>query len=150
MSTHLKCAIIVSIVFLAGVANAGPQRQMTYRDLIRPHGQPRSDAIYDRNLDYCYSQTGADRTLDDTPAFKKCMLGRGYRWLSTRLVGTSARSATITYDHDSKDPAVGWHWEGGSRVCHNDCDNHEIPGSGYTCSDVIWLGMTARKCTRQN
>jgi hypothetical protein len=151
MLTHLKCLIILFVLFLAGGANAGPHRQMTYRDLIRPHGQPRSDAIYHRSLDDCYSQTGADRSLDDTPAFKKCMLAHGYRWLSTRLVGTSARSATtVTYNHDSKAPAVGWHWEGGSRVCHNDCENDEIPGSGLTCKDVTAMGSAMRECTRQN
>jgi hypothetical protein len=150
MSVQLKCAIILSVVLLSEVANAGTQPQMLYRDLIRAHGQPRSEAIYEGNLDYCYDQTDARRDLADTPAFKKCMLGRGYRWTWTRMVRTSAGSDTITYEHDSKDPAVGWHWEGGSRVCHNDCDNDEIPGSGFTCSNVTWLGMTARKCTRQN
>jgi len=29
----------------------------------------------------------------------------------------------VTYDKDSPNPAIGWHWENGMRVCHNDCDN---------------------------
>src|ERR1700690_2715186 len=49
--------------------------------------------------------------------------------------------AVLTYDRDSKDPNVGWHTQGGMRVCTQDCDNPEIPGSGYTCRDVNVLGM---------
>ena len=55
-------------------------------------------------------------------------------------------SGTVTYNRDSRDPNIGWHWEGGMRVCHQDCDNPEIPGSGYTCKDVTWMGMSAREC----
>jgi hypothetical protein len=32
------------------------------------------------------------------------------------------------------------------RVCTQDCDNPEIPGSGYTCRDVNILGMAMREC----
>ena len=55
-------------------------------------------------------------------------------------------SGVVTYNRDSKDPNVGWHWENGMRVCHNDCDNPEIPGSGYTCRNVQALGMPMREC----
>src|ERR1700685_3843665 len=30
-------------------------------------------------------------------------------------------SHTVTYDKDSPNPAVGWHWENGMRVRHHDC-----------------------------
>jgi hypothetical protein len=59
-------------------------------------------------------------------------------------------SHSVVYDKDSADPAIGWHWENGMRVCHNDCDNDEIPGSGFTCSDVTVMGQAMRKCSRQN
>jgi hypothetical protein len=59
-------------------------------------------------------------------------------------------SHTVVYDRDSPDPAIGWHWENGMRVCHNDCDNDEIPGSGFTCSDVTAMGHAMRQCSRQN
>jgi hypothetical protein len=52
----------------------------------------------------------------------------------------------VTYDRDSKDPNVGWHTQGGMRVCTADCDNPEIPGSGYTCRNVNVLGMAMREC----
>ena len=52
----------------------------------------------------------------------------------------------MTYNRDSKDPSVGWHWDGSMRVCTNDCDNPEIPGSGYTCYNVQAFGMPMREC----
>lgn len=59
-------------------------------------------------------------------------------------------SHSVTYNKDSPDPAIGWHWQNGLRVCHNDCDNDEIPGSGYTCRDVTVMGHAKRQCSRQN
>jgi hypothetical protein len=32
------------------------------------------------------------------------------------------------------------------RTCHQDCDNPEIPGSGYTCRNAQVLGMAMREC----
>jgi hypothetical protein len=61
-----------------------------------------------------------------------------------------ASAPAVTYNHDSKDPNIGWHWENGWRVCHQDCDNPEIPGSGYTCRDVQFLGMAMRECVSSN
>jgi hypothetical protein len=85
----MKWAIVGSIVFLAGIAGARADAivQERYYDLIRPHGHPRSAAVHNADLDYCYGQTGAIRGLADTPEFKECMLGRGYRWQSTRIFG---------------------------------------------------------------
>ena len=61
-------------------------------------------------------------------------------------VATSA-SHTVTYNRDSPNPNIGWHNDGsGMRVCHQDCDNPEIPGSGYACRDVNIFGMTTREC----
>jgi hypothetical protein len=84
----MKSTIILSVILLAGIASAHADGsvQERYRDLIRPHGHPRSDAIHQADLDYCYNETGANRAFADTPAFKQCMLGRGYRWQSTRVL----------------------------------------------------------------
>ena len=58
---------------------------------------------------------------------------------------------SITYNKDSKDPNVGWHTDAsGMRVCHQDCDNPEIPGSGATCHDVNVMGMAMRECVTAN
>jgi hypothetical protein len=59
----------------------------------------------------------------------------------------AANSGVTVYDHDSRDPNVGWHTDStGMRVCSHDCDNPEIPGSGARCHDVNWMGMPMREC----
>jgi hypothetical protein len=86
----MKRAIIVCMLLLAGVAAAhADYYEQTYHDIVRPHGKPQSDAIYQANLDICYAQTHEDRTRFDTPAFKQCMLVHGYRYQSTRVVKTT-------------------------------------------------------------
>jgi hypothetical protein len=45
-------------------------------------------------------------------------------------------SGSVTYNVDSKDRNVGWHTINGMRVCTQDCENPEIPGSGYTCRNL--------------
>jgi hypothetical protein len=52
----------------------------------------------------------------------------------------------ITYNRDSPNPNIGWHWQDGMRVCTQDCDNPEIPGSGFTCRNVRLFGMNWREC----
>ena len=92
----MKRSIVVSLVLLAGLTGAHADTvtvQEHYRDLIRPHGHPRSDAIHQADMDYCYNQTGDIRDFADTPAFKQCMLTRGYRWQSTRIHGTPPETA---------------------------------------------------------
>jgi hypothetical protein len=59
-------------------------------------------------------------------------------------------SHAVVYNRDSRNPNVGWHWEGGMRTCHNDCDNPEIPGSGYTCRNVNFMGMAMKECDSSN
>jgi hypothetical protein len=67
---------------------------------------------------------------------------------SPRRPARAPRSSNheVTYDRDAKDPNVGWRTQGSMRVCTQDCDNPEIPGSGYTCRDVNVLGMAMREC----
>ena len=55
-------------------------------------------------------------------------------------------SGTVTYNRESANPNIGWHWEGGMRVCTQGCDNPEIPGSGYTCKTIDFMGMKGREC----
>jgi len=66
----------------------------------------------------------------------------------TRHVARPAANSGVTvYDHDSRDPNIGWHTDqSGMRVCHNDCDNPEIPGSGAKCRNVTVMGMAMREC----
>jgi hypothetical protein len=148
-ATIYECGIAISIALTCGLAGAYAGTNDTYYDLVRPNGHPRSDAIFDADLNFCYGQTGASRYSQDTPAFKQCMLSRKWRWQSVKIVRDPS-SGAVTYNRDSPDPNVGWHWRGGMRTCTNDCDNPEIPGSGYTCMNVQALGMTMRQCTSSN
>lgn len=103
----MKRAIIVSIMLLAGVVGAhADYYETTYRDLIRPHGKPRSDAVYQANLDVCFGQTHENRTLPDTPAFKKCMLVHGYRFFAMRDVKTTPDRAQALSVPDYAGPSI--------------------------------------------
>lgn len=59
---------------------------------------------------------------------------------------TQSNGNAVTHNRDSRDPNVGWHTVNGMRQCTQDCDNPEIPGSGYTCRNVNFLGMAMREC----
>jgi hypothetical protein len=93
MEETMKRIIITAAVLLGTglTAQAGPVA--SYHDLIRPHGHPRSDAIHEADLDFCYQQTGQSRYSLDGPAFKKCMLGRGYRFEWQRAGGSGGGSS---------------------------------------------------------
>ena len=122
----MKRAVIIAGLLLCSFsgAYATTHFEMHYRDLIRPHGQARSDAVYDSALDFCYGQTGLSRDDADTQAFKDCMSGRGYRWLSTKLVQDAPsrreRAATNLQKGDTFiDPDTGMSCRniGGASIC---------------------------------
>jgi hypothetical protein len=83
--------------------------------------------------------------------------------IATLLLGTAVcaqakqpvikhpKNSTVVYNRDSRDPNIGWHTDkNGMRVCTNDCDNPEIPGSGAVCRNVTFMGMPMRECTTTN
>jgi hypothetical protein len=146
----MKRVIMAGAIVLASVLNADAG-QMVYKwyDTIRPNGHKRPDPVSYANLATCNAQFGA-QTDGLSPEFKACMESQGYRLLSARMHGTPASSTTVTYNRDSRDPRVGWHTENGFRVCHNDCDNPEIPGSGAVCSNVTAMGTPMRQCVTHN
>lgn len=80
----MKRALLIFAMVLASAAGAHAEEINGYRDLIRPHGRPRSEAIYQASVEFCYGQTGANRDLRDTRAFKQCMLTRNYYWEFSR------------------------------------------------------------------
>jgi hypothetical protein len=67
-------------------------------------------------LDACYAQTGLSREAQDSPAFKDCMKGFGYRWLSTRLVPDRPGRQK---DYSFIDPDTGMSCRnvGGASIC---------------------------------
>ena len=144
----MKRALIAGAILLATALNAHAG-QMVYKwyDTIRPHGHKRPDAVSYANLARCNAQFG-EQTDGISPEFKACMEAQGYRLVSSQLRGVP--NATVTYNRDSPDPTVGWHTENGFRVCHNDCDNPEIAGSGAICSNVTVMGTPMRSCVTHN
>jgi hypothetical protein len=85
----IACALLLSGTFAAQAWHTTD----TYHDLVRPNGQPRSDAVFQADLNFCYGQSGASRNNQDTPAFKQCMLGRKWQWQSVRIVGSPSRAS---------------------------------------------------------
>jgi hypothetical protein len=75
--TKLTLLIAVLATGLASSASASTHGEKTYYDTIRPHGHPRSFALYSAGVDACYDATGESRTaVYDTAAFRQCMLAR--------------------------------------------------------------------------
>ena len=140
----MKRLLVAGALMFATVLHANAD-QMVYRwyDTIRHNGHKRPDAIGNANRAKCDAEYG-EQTAGLAPEYKACMERLGYRLVSATRRSTP--SSTVIYNRDSRDPNVGWHTEGGMRVCHNDCDNPEIPGSGAVCKDVEFMGTAMRKC----
>jgi hypothetical protein len=101
---------------------------MNYRDIIRPNGQPRSDAVYNSALDFCRGQTGLSRNGKDTATFKSCMKGqdyqkgRAYQWLPTKLV---------------QDPPTKQNAPGKQQASSNKQNERYVdPDAGLSCYDT--------------
>jgi hypothetical protein len=115
MTTPRKLMLAVAILATGMVssASASSHGESTYYDTIRPHGHPRSDAVYNANVNACYSSSGESRTaVYDTPAFKQCMLSRGYRFEYTNVVqdppsATSRSVAQRSYSGPSVTISIG-------------------------------------------
>jgi hypothetical protein len=107
-----------------------------YKDIRRPNGHARDMAAKQADFSACGYPGSSEVPARDFPKFNTCM--RAHGWVIDHVVPDP--SPTVVYNRDSKDPNVGWHWEGGMRACHNDCDNPEIPGSGFSCKTVAFMG----------
>ena len=89
MKTLTKLTLVIAVLAtgLASSVSASTHGESMYYDTIRPHGHPRSDAIYNASVNACYRSSGQSRTaVHDTDAFKSCMLSRGYRFQYTNIV----------------------------------------------------------------
>jgi hypothetical protein len=115
MTTPRKLMIAVAILATGMVssASASTHGERYYHDTIRPHGHSRGIAVYSANVNACYSSSGESRTaVYDTPAFKQCMLSRGYRFEYTKVVqdppSAAARSvAQRSYSGPSVTVSIG-------------------------------------------
>ena len=89
MTTPTKLTLVIAVLAtgLVSSASASTHGEKTYYDTIRPHGHPRSLALYSAGVDTCYAATGESRTaVYDTAAFRQCMLARGYRYQYTKVI----------------------------------------------------------------
>jgi hypothetical protein len=137
--------LLIATALICSTALSAHADQMVYRwyDTIRHNGHKRPGAIGNANTAKCDAEYG-QAFSGLPPGYTECMERLGYRLISAQQV--PAPRLTVTYNRDSRDPNIGWHSEGGMRVCHNDCDNPEIPGSGAVCKDVEFMGTTMREC----
>ena len=120
----MKRIIIAAALLLATAAAAAAQAppQAMYKDLIRPNGHPRSDAIYQADVDACYAQTGQSRYQPDGAAMKKCMRSRGYQFMWQRgFASSSARSAPSS---------GGLHKCGPNWYSNGNCHSWAVDGNG--------------------
>jgi hypothetical protein len=79
------------------------------------------------------------------------LLGTAVQVQAAQAAVKHSKDHAMIYNRDSPDPGVGWHTDkNGMRVCTNDCDNPEIPGSGARCHDVTVMGMAMRECVTSN
>src|ERR1700686_5407248 len=96
-----RIAIIVAAVLLGNVVSAqADQSTFHWYDTIRPHGHKRSDAIGEANVNTCNARAGIQYETV-SPAFKECMRGLGYRYMSTTVKRTSKSRLNPTYVPDN-------------------------------------------------
>jgi hypothetical protein len=114
MTTPRKLMLAAAILATGMIssASASSHGESTYYDTIRSHGHPRSDAVYNANVNACYSSSGESRTaVYDSPAFKQCMLSRGYRFEYTKVVqdppSATSRSVAQSYSGPSVTISIG-------------------------------------------
>ena len=114
MTTPRKLMLALAILAAGMVssASASTHGESYYHDTIRPHGHSRGNAVYNANVNACYSSSGESRTaVYDAPAFKQCMLSRGYRFEYTKVVqdppSATSRSVSQSYSGPSVTISIG-------------------------------------------
>jgi hypothetical protein len=106
-------AVAILAAGMVSSASASTHGESYYHDTIRPHGHSRGNAVYNANVNACYSSSGESRmAVYDTPAFKQCMLSRGYRFEYTKVVqdppsATSRSVAQQSYSGPSVTISIG-------------------------------------------
>jgi hypothetical protein len=117
MTTPRKLMLAVAILTTGMVASASASThgESYYHDTIRPHGHSRGVAVYNANVNACYSSSGESRmAVYDTPAFKQCMLSRGYRFEYTKVVQDPPKATSRSVAQSYSGPSVTISIGGGS------------------------------------
>jgi hypothetical protein len=89
-----RLAIAAALLLTTALSAYADHPDVTYHDLIRPNGQPRSDAVFNAAVAACKRITHDSKYSDDSPAMKRCMLKRGYAWESTRWIEDQPESSS--------------------------------------------------------
>jgi hypothetical protein len=109
--------LVVTALVICSVsqAYASTHPVITYRDMIRPNGHKRSDAVGNAALNLCYRKTGLSRYEADTQPIKDCMMTQGYQWVSTKQVQDPLSKSDDTFI----DPHTGMSCRnvGGASIC---------------------------------
>jgi len=146
----MKRMIIIALLLASSAAHAQNYKNV-WDDIRKPwRANSEMDAAVQTDSRACDAEVGELHGVA-TPAYKACMLRHDWKFdhASTSPAAQPSPS-TVIYNRDSRDPGIGWHWEGGMRTCHYDCDNPRIPGSGYTCKDIDYMGRPTTECTKTN
>ena len=143
--------MIVIALLVAGSAAHAQNYKNVWDDVRKPwRANSEMDAALQADARACDAEVG-ELHGPATPAYTACMLRHDWKLgHASKSVVARPSPSTVIYNRDSPDPGIGWHWEGGMRTCHYDCDNPRIPGSGFTCRDVDDMGSPATECTKTN
>jgi hypothetical protein len=146
----MKRMILIAML-LASVAAHAQNYKNVWDDVRNPwRANSEMDAAVAADSRACDAEVGELHGAA-TPPYKACMLRHDWKCShASKSPAAQPSPSTVTYDRDSPDPGIGWHWEGGMRTCHADCDNPRIPGTGYTCKDIDDMGRPTTECTKTN
>ena len=88
----MKRLVMVTALLLGGVLSAHADND-TYNDVTK---HARGDDVLHADTDYCAQRFGAPQNGTPTSRqFKRCMLGRKWRWQSVRITRTPS---TVRHD----------------------------------------------------
>ena len=142
------------MIIIAGLLAAAAAHAQNYKNIWDDVGKPwransEMDAAVQADAKACDAEVG-ELHGPATPPYKACMARHDWKFDHATRSPAAQPSSTIVYNRDSSNPGIGWHWEDGMRTCHYDCDNPRIPGSGYTCRDIDYMGRPTTECTNSN
>ncbi|WP_166298883.1 hypothetical protein [Bradyrhizobium sp. 2S1] len=98
-----RIVIVAALLMSAAVQAHADQLTVRWYDTIRPHGHKRPNAVGMAAVSACNQRLGEPDQGYIPEAFKDCMRGFGYRFMSDTLK-RSGRPATV-YNRDSRDPS---------------------------------------------